>query len=505
MKYSPALTNSHIFCINILNSTLIVKASLATFMLLFNITIYASNGLPDKLTQLPLLTIVTTDNVMPTYEIVNSPEGCAGTSIRNNNYVTGKMLMTLGKDTLYDSGEYKTGLSGMRIKVRGNSTAAFLAQHPYKIKLSKKADLLMRGDNKFRHKEWVLLSMYTWHPLLSGAETNTLTLFGTELSRAIGISWEPQIEFVNVVINEKYQGMYYLIESVSKGESRIQVENNGFIIENDAFWWNEDGHYFKTSHLNPIMGYTYKYPDKDDVTESIEGAIKDYMERIETKLWNQEDMSELIDYDSFARWIVAHDILGTDDVVGSNTFLYRQSSNDASKLQMGPLWDFDSSFRTPMSKWSPKHTSDIFYYPQLFKQSTFVKKYTEVYKAVRPHILQHLTDYCKHIENRYGATFDENMKLHQTLYPGEGRNTLHDQLNELLRNLETRLNELDILVEKELCHTGIIKTTGNDATLTRRFGIDGADCSHVPVYDLRPGIYIDHYSDGTVYKWIKRR
>ena len=86
---------------------------------------------------IPLLNIETVDGEMPTYTIVNAPEGCIGTSITDNNYVPGRMVMTLKGETYYDSGDYEKNVSGMRIKIRGNSTGAFMNQHPYKIKLSK--------------------------------------------------------------------------------------------------------------------------------------------------------------------------------------------------------------------------------------------------------------------------------------------------------------------------------------------------------------------------------
>ena len=92
------------------------------------------------------------------------------------------------------------------------------------------------------------------------------------------------------------------------------------------------------------------------------------MEDFEEALYSGGDIGAYIDLTSFARWILIHDLLGTDDAAGSNRFLYKNDleAGDplSSKLMMGTLWDFDSSFRS--DGWSYLHTTDWFYYPLLF-------------------------------------------------------------------------------------------------------------------------------------------
>lgn len=193
---------------------------------------------------LPVLHIVTVDSVMPENVVVHAPDGQIGSSTKNE-HTPGRMVMTLRGDTVYDSGDYVKGISGMRLKIRGNSTGAHLRQHPYKLKLSKKADLLRRGDKKFRHKDWVLLSIANWSQNMKNGESNMLVWIGNIVGRAIGLEWIPTTEYVHVVLNGEYQGMYTLIESVERGESRINVDASGYLIEYDLFWWNEDDNYFK--------------------------------------------------------------------------------------------------------------------------------------------------------------------------------------------------------------------------------------------------------------------
>lgn len=266
---------------------------------------------------IPVLNIKTVNGDMPTATIVYAPEGCVGVSITDNDYVPGRMTITLNGETLYDTKEYEKSISGMRIKIRGNSTGAYLEQHPYKIKLSKKYDMLRRNNDIYKHKDWVLLSMYTWNIKMTNQQSNVLNIAGLTMSKIFDKEWTPEYEFVHVFINEQYQGMYYLMESVEKGEGRVNISNNGFLVEHDPFWWNEDV-YFRTNLQDYLTAYTYKYPDEDDVTESEQINIKACLDNFENALYNNDDISKYIDVESFAKWMLIHDILGTDDAAGCN-------------------------------------------------------------------------------------------------------------------------------------------------------------------------------------------
>ena len=72
---------------------------------------------------LPVITIETEDGEEPTCEYVEHPEGMAGYGTRNATKVPGRLTITLGDELLFDSGPYAKDSSGMRIKIRGNSSA----------------------------------------------------------------------------------------------------------------------------------------------------------------------------------------------------------------------------------------------------------------------------------------------------------------------------------------------------------------------------------------------
>ena len=445
---------------------------------------------------LPLITIETAEHKMPTYTVVYAPEGCIGTSITDNSYVEGRMVMTYRGETLYDSKEYQKKVSGIRIKVRGNSTGASLAQHPYKVKLTKAYDLLGREDNNFSHKEWLLLSMYTWNKKMTNSESNILHTAGLLMSHLVGQPWTPAYDFVQVIINGEYQGMYYLMEAVSKGVKRVDIDDDGFLIEHDTFWWNEDV-YFKTNLQDVTYGYTYKYPDEDDITESINQEMKAYMDQVEQAIYEQEKPEQYIDITSFARWMLIHDIMGTDDSAGCNRFLMRK--NNKAPLEMGPTWDYDSMFRSDIG-WSTIHYYESFFFPALFQNTQFVNTYLTLWKQLRPTILQDIETGMEEVWTKYGDVFDESMAIHKSKYEWEGMNTLRSQIDEVKSKLKDRILLLDPLMEQLENSTAVTVQTGSQ---TRQHAVRISDLQG-KIYIQRPekGIFIYQFSDGSRRKVI---
>ena len=309
---------------------------------------------------LPVITIETVDGEEPTCEYVNPPEGMAGYGTRNATKVPGRLTITLGEKVLYDSGPYEKNVGGMRIKIRGNSSA-YPRKKPYKVKLEVGADLLLRGDEeKYADRDWLLLK-----------DPELLQSIGFEASRLIGMEWTSGHRYVNLVMNGDYRGLYLLCEPVERNtRCRIDVSKTGYIVESDAYFWCEDL-YFPSS-LNPF-GWTLKYPDADGVTEEQVSFLSRELAQLEESLVGPQ-YAERIDVESFARWLLTHDILGTWDSYGSNLFISRYDTLD-SKVRMPVLWDFDTIFRME-GAWANIHRERFFFHFLLASEDdTFRRAY----------------------------------------------------------------------------------------------------------------------------------
>lgn len=480
---------------------------LAAMAVLFSVIVSTSlkAQTPTEWPDLPLLTIKTVDGVMPTATKVSPPEGCVGEGILSE-HVPGRLVMTLKGETLYDSGDYVKGESGVRIKIRGNTTGAYLAQHPYKLKLSKKADLLQLG-NEHKSKDFALLSMFTRNTAMKNNESNILVNIGLAVCRALNFPWTPNTRPVNVVINGKYQGLYHLIETVERADNRIKTDKTGFVIENDAYWWKEGETYFRTEHqvAYTYMGYTFKYPDGDDMTEEQLADIKNYMEKVETAVYSNAGASDLIDYNSFAHWVLAHDVLGSYDSAGSNMFLYKENGTaEDSKLKMATLWDFDSSFCTN-EDWSRQHYSYLFFYQSLFQDKNFVRTYLDLYKEKIAAVYPYVENSLKKFKSNYGEAFEKSMELHRAVYANECMNTLDEQIDDVLAHLKERLAKLETLTAELEQSTSIESCADNpDNRIVSRTSILGVDFTGVDANRLPVGIYIEKRADGTIRKVLNK-
>ncbi len=330
---------------------------------------------------LPLVVINTIDEEEPTFDPVETPEGCLGTGIANATKVPGRMYILLGTDTLYDSGDYVNDKSGLTIKIRGNSSAYSLKK-PYKIKLQKKADLLCRGnDAVYKDKEWCLIR--DEHNL-------TYCMTGFIVSKLMDFAWVPAYEYVNVVMNGIYRGIYLLVEQIKMNSScRINVnENTGYIIENDPYWWNENIYFDSSFHLN----YTMKYPDEEDVTNDQLEYIQKAVNVAEASL-DDGTYPDYIDLNSFASWCLAHDLLGTYDEAGSNMYISKLDSTANSKLKMETPWDFDTIEQTS-GAWANIHNSLAFFYSKLFnnKNLDFEHEYEKIWDEKKDTIVEKIIE-----------------------------------------------------------------------------------------------------------------
>jgi len=302
-------------------------------------------------TALPVIEIETENEEEPTAEYVSPPAGCYGAGLKNATKVHSRMkIFVSGTDeAVFDSGDYIKNESGLTIKLRGN-TSAYGKKKPYKLKLQKEADLLENlisgRDSSYAHKEWILLR----------DGTSLRTFIGMAVADLAGTPWTPEFAFVNVVINGDYRGLYLLIEAVSRGEKRINVAEDGYIIERDAYWWNED-----VKFITPLYNqkYTFKYPDDDKITTEQLNYIYDYMNTLELHV-KDGTYEDYLDVESFARWLLIHDILGTWDSGGSNVYMTKYDSSDNSKIFMSTTWDYDSNYRM-VNTWANQHNGSRIY------------------------------------------------------------------------------------------------------------------------------------------------
>ena len=271
---------------------------------------------------------------------------------------------------------YDTFFSGGKIRGRGNATWKDYPKKPYRIKFSSKETPFGFAANK----DWVLLSEYNDHSFLR-------LPYMCEISKAAGAQYTVNYQHVNLYLNGEYRGLYVLTDQVKAGMHRVNLEDDGFLIEEDKYY-DKEPLWFSTSFG---LNFSFKYPDPGD-GEIVSGDdkylfITTFFSELETALSNilqvPEDVALRIDYSSFAKWFLIQELIGNWE---PNRFYVLESR--ASKLKMYPAWDSEWSMGLAMNDnpndpdgWYfpptiPDNEAAIWhskqYYPWLFKDPAFI-------------------------------------------------------------------------------------------------------------------------------------
>ena len=416
---------------------------------------------------LPLIIITTNDRVEPPYSVMETPEGFAGKTITENPYVPARCVMLLDGDTLYDSDEYVEDVSGCRIRVRGNTTAVYGGETPpFKLKFSKKVDLLFRGDKSLKDKNWVLLNFF--------ASDMFNTLAGNTIAAYVRDAWQPSTQYVNVIVNGVSRGVYILSESIKGGDHRIPVSTSGFITEIDVYYWADLDAPHIFSNIIKNIAYTFKYPDEDEFTEERLDTIADFLHKVEQNLLEGTNISDVLDVPSFAVWLLSHDILGTSDPAGSNIFMVKNSMDaEDDRLSAGPLWDFTDCMRTDYfdGGWSWVHTpyNGGCYIRWLVDQPEFILAFAERWNEIKDDLFNVVEMPLKQTAAEWGMGLDESYRLAgKDITTGQLIKHVADWLMERIPWLDENIGEM---VQTRLPQSVV-------ASQTRIF-------DHTEIYDLQ--------------------
>ena len=349
----------------------------------------------DTLPDLPLLSIDTDSGRDPSYEIAEKPdEYLLGRSITQNEFETGILYLSKSEDAADQE------WLSMKLRVRGNTSVVNREKLSYKLKLSEDTDLFGNGSEPA--KNWVLLN--------AGTDLDAYT--GSWLSTICGMEWQTPVHYVNLMLNGDWKGTYVLAQSVGKESGKPYITKDGMIFENDAYWWNDEGASFRLRNQVDHFAYTFKYPDIYSEEDETLLYIRDVMQQFEDRLYGGDpSYADLIDVDSFANWILVRDILGQGDAGGTNMFFYKADQSDASKVKMGPLWDFDSAFERKKS-WSACRSEMVSYFPQLFATERFDAAYRDRWSALSQTLASDIAQQYEQMRTQsLGAALQESWDL----------------------------------------------------------------------------------------------
>ena len=158
------------------------------------------------------------------------------------------------------------------------------------------------------------------------------------------LDYTPSFHFVELLFNGIHKGTYMLVEHLKVAEDRVNVGNDGFLLEVDAKADTSDIT-FKTAH----MRYPFNIKDPDvAVGDENYNYVYSFFSAADKVLYGanfrdpQEGYTKYIDSESFVDWYLINEIARNNDAI-MFTSCYMNLARGG-KIKMGPLWDFDIAF-----------------------------------------------------------------------------------------------------------------------------------------------------------------
>ena len=240
---------------------------------------------------------------------------------------------------------YQSGTDYMNIRGRGNSTWSY-NKKPYNIKLNTKTSIL--GMPK--HKRWCLLANYIDRTLMRNA-------VAFELAKMTSMDWTPNGRFVELILNGKPIGNYYLCEAIRIDKNRVNINEmsvndiqgeaieGGYLLELDSYYdatWK-----FKTSYYS--MPVNVKQPDDDEFNSHQLAYIKSYYNAGEKELarGSVSGFAEYFDMNTLIDWYLLNEAIYNPELNHpKSSYMHKDKGG---KLHMGPAWDHDWGTFTPHS------------------------------------------------------------------------------------------------------------------------------------------------------------
>ena len=247
-------------------------------------------------------------------------------------YAGTRILITDG------DGNYDVFSETAEFKGRGNTSWIWPDKKAYQIRFDKK----MRALGLAKAKKWVLLANAFDDSLL---RNQTAMYFAEQL----GMVYVPDMLPVDLWINGEYRGTYLIGEKVEIDERRLNLTDElGVLMEQDDAFFRENEFWFEDEFLEKCFGLKDAVSDSDSKTvmkavdsfhDKLDAFMK-YLESNDRDCITLEDLSDYIDVESFAKWLLVNEYLLNVESYFTSFFWYTDGEDDV--LHLGPVWDFDS-------------------------------------------------------------------------------------------------------------------------------------------------------------------
>lgn len=302
-----------------------------------------------------------------------------------------------------------------------------------------------------------------------------------------GNQMSPDSQFCEVLIKKdgkyEYRGIYLLMETVSRGKSRIYIDQykekniySSYIVRRDRFT-NFDPMLDTYGRLN---GYSkewigLKYPSSSKVTEQTKRFIENDFSKTEQVLYSEDEIlfkiyDKYINVDSFVDYFLINEYFGNYDAGEHSTYMYKNSGD---LLNIGPVWDFDQAMNNYFAEEMDASTMAFQtkpFFERLTKDKRFLESLKDRYSKLQRNelseehvfsVIDETTAYLKSARTRewyrWAADYEDdshknihNYYLEDYTKDGIVINRFNDNYEQEIYNIKNYLHNHSLIIQTEL-------------------------------------------------------
>lgn len=248
------------------------------------------------------------------------------------------------------------------IELRGNSSLSF----------NQKQYTFETRDNKGENLNVSLLGLPAENDWVLNAPYNDVSMIRNVLAYSLWNTmgyWAPRTRMVEVVLNDDYQGVYVLLETIKKDNKRVDIAEltprdttgfeitGGYIMRIDAAGNDDLTFTSKVDGIGTTMNkkviWMYDYPYPYQIHPKQQEYIRSYIDTVELVIQSDgfadplNGYAKYIDVESFIDYFIHSEVSLNSDGYKRSAYFYKEKlkqDGTGGKLVAGPVWDYNLAF-----------------------------------------------------------------------------------------------------------------------------------------------------------------
>lgn len=292
------------------------------------------------------------------------------------------------------------------IEIRGSSSQMFSKKsYGFETKTLDWLDMDVSLLGMPQENDWVLYAPYTDKTMIRDVLSYTL-------DASLG-NYAPRCRYVELFVNNNYEGVYVLMEKVKRNKNRVDIakllttdiagENltGGYIIKIDKTTGG-GGDGWSSNYINNTNStyYQYDYPKASEITPEQKSYIKGFVNKMESALYMEKftgagSYHDYLNDTSFVDFMIMNEMARNIDGYRLSSYLFKDKNG---LMNCGPIWDFNLTYGNCdyyngwlttgfeyQVNFSGNNWQNPFWWNKLMKDPGYVLKLKRRWSSIRKH------------------------------------------------------------------------------------------------------------------------